>query len=159
MDKQSLLEALCELLRDEADLLARAAGDARSGATDSEVKSESKYDTRAVESSYLARGHAMKYEALAEEVLTLENLKYGDFDPSEPIALGSLVDVKMDRYVSTFFVLPVAGGREIERGEGQDEVTVITPESPIGEALMGKTVGDRFVVPTNKLRAEVRAAR
>ena len=155
MEKRKILAAVVQVMRDELSLLNRAAEDARSGATDSEVQSESKYDTRGLESSYLARGHAMKFEALAEDVALLESLEYRDFSANEPIVLGSLVEVKLGREPMFFFLLPKGGGIEVEMEEGKVEVTVVTPESPMGGNLLGLGVGDTFLLNKGQPKAKI----
>ncbi len=157
MEKRKILAAVIQVMRDELSLLNRAAEDARSGATDSEVLSESKYDTRGLESSYLARGHAMKFEALAEDVALLENLEYRNFDPGEPVALGSLVEVQLGHEPMFFFLLPKGGGIEVELEVGGEEVTVVTPESPMGGKLLGLRVGDGFVLNKGQPKAKIKS--
>ncbi len=144
MEKRKILKAVVQELRNELQLLSRAADDARSGATDSEVQSESKYDTRGLESSYLARGHAMKFEALAADVAVLEGLDLPECKSGDPIVVGTLVGVDMRGETVLFFVLPKGGGTEVEMGDASVEITVVTPESPMGGRLMGLKVGAKF---------------
>ena len=144
MEKRKILEAVTQELRDELQLLSRAADDARAGATDSEVQSESKYDTRGLESSYLARGHAMKFESLAADVALLEGLSLPEGRAGDPIIIGTLVGVDMGGECMLFFVLPKGGGTEVEVDGAPGEITVVTPESPMGGRLMGLKVGDTF---------------
>lgn len=146
MSKEELLQKVIQQLRDELQLVSRAAEDARSGATDSEVKSESKYDTRGLEASYLARGHAMKFEALAEELVQLEGYECPDFTADSTVGLGALVTVEQTGEKSCYFILPKAGGTEVETQEGAREITVVTPDAPVGKKLCGMRVGDRFSV-------------
>jgi transcription elongation GreA/GreB family factor len=43
------------------------------------------------------------------------------------------------------FLGPAAGGLKVE--EGGEEIIVITPGSPLGRALLGKSAGDRVEMP------------
>ncbi len=52
------------------------------------------------------------------------------------------MELDLDGSRSTFFIGPKSGGLEIEF-EGK-EVTVITPQSPLGEQLIGKKAGQRW---------------
>lgn len=155
MEKGAILEAVIQVMREELGLLNRAAEDARSGATDAEVRSESKYDTRGLESSYLARGHAMKFEALAADVGVLECLECPGFGEKDKIGIGALVGVKMGREPLRFFVLPNGGGIEVETNDGLAEVTVVTPESPMGGRLLGLSVGDKFSLNRSQPTANI----
>jgi hypothetical protein len=157
MEKGTILALVIQVMRGELGLLNRAAEDARSGATDSEVKSESKYDTRGVESSYLARGHAMKFEALAADVALLENFEFPDFEKRDKVGVGALVSLKMGRELLWFFVLPKGGGIEVEMDDSGSEITVITPDAPMGGSLLGLSVGDTFSLSKNQPTATVKS--
>jgi transcription elongation GreA/GreB family factor len=52
------------------------------------------------------------------------------------------VELDFDGTRSLFFIGPRSGGLEIEFA-GR-EVTIITPQSPLGENLMGKKAGQRW---------------
>ena len=159
MDKAALLARVIKQLRAELELLARAAEDARQGATDSEVRSESKYDTRGLESSYLARGHAIKFEALAADVATLEALDGTPFAERTTIGVGALVSVETNGEAFWYFLLPKGGGTELDAEEGGPEVTIVTPESPMGQQLSGLKRGDRFTLRPNLPPSEVVAVK
>ena len=75
MDKSEIFKAVLAQFRHDLGLQEKAAGAAREGATGDEVLSEGKYDTRATEASYLARGHAMQFEALVEGLRLLESYR------------------------------------------------------------------------------------
>lgn len=157
MEKRKILDSVIQVMRDELGLLNRAAEDARSGATNSEVRSESKYDTRGLESSYLARGHAMKFEALAADVGLLENLECSRFRVGEKIGVGALVSLEMGRDVHRFFVLPKGGGIEVEMDDGKSEITIVTPDAPMGAGLLGLSVGDTFSLSKHQPTATVKS--
>ena len=65
-----------------------------------------------------------------------------DFPPNGPIDLTALVELDSDGTRSVYFIGPRNGGLEIEFG--RNEVTVITPQSPLGQNLMGKKAGQRW---------------
>jgi len=140
MDKAAIFQIILEELRDELKRRQDAARDAAQSATDEESKAEDKYDTRATESSYLARGQAMQVEELANDLHVLEG-----FNPPASCSVarpGALVEVDMSGERMAFFLLPRAGG--MDTTVDGIEITVITPMSPIGEQIQGKFKGDRF---------------
>ena len=69
-----------------------------------------------------------------------------DFGPDTAADLGALVEVELDRTRSLYFIGPRNGGLEITV-DGK-EITVITPQSPLGQTLMGKKAGQTW---TNKI--------
>ena len=143
MAKEAILREIVARLRGELQLLNRAASDAREGATDDEVKSDGKYDTRGLESSYLARGHAMKFETLAADVRLLEGFNCPLFSSSDPIGLGALVELRFAAETFFYIVLPRGGGIEVDVAGVPGEITVLTPDSPLGGKLLDRRVGER----------------
>ena len=141
MDKLKILKAVQEALEKELRRQLAAQEMAAAGATHVEAKAESKWDTCGLEQSYLARGHAKQFETLAMQVEELRG-----FVPSclsgKPIGAGALVETEMDGETTLFFLLHCGGGTELEV-DGH-EITVITPESPVGAALAGKRQGDAY---------------
>lgn len=83
----------------------------------------------------------MQFKALAAALDELKTFMIPIYD-DKPIGPGALIEVGQDRETMLCFLLPCAGGVELDF-EGR-EVTVITPESPIGAALMDKKQGDTF---------------
>jgi len=63
------------------------------------------------------------------------------FEPGEGISLGALVELEQGGERSFYFLGPRAGGTEVV--QDKKEILVITPQSPLGEQLVGKKSGDR----------------
>jgi transcription elongation GreA/GreB family factor len=63
-------------------------------------------------------------------------------------ALGCVVGIgRPEQAVQRFyFILPVCGGIEIPLEDGGPTVRVVTPETPVARALIGKSVGDEVVL-------------
>ncbi len=141
MNKATILKVLLAELEEELRRLLAANEQASAGATDSEAKAETKWDTCGLESSYLARGHAEQFKTLAADVHNLRGFVAPDYT-DRPIGGGALVDVEMGGTSMLFFLLYCGGG--IDLMVEDREVTVITPESPVGAALQGHSAGDTF---------------
>ncbi len=141
MNKANLLKAVIEELEEELRRQLAANERASAGATHSESRAETKWDTCGLESSYLARGHAQQFQALAAAVQELRAFTAPDFT-GKPIGSGALVEVDLDGEIMNFFLLHCGGGVELSV-EGYD-VTVITPESPVGAALFDRPAGNSF---------------
>jgi hypothetical protein len=141
MNKLMILKALLLELEEELRRLQAANEAASAGATDSEARAETKWDTCGLEASYLARGHAEQFKTLAADVHNLLGFVAPDYT-GRPIGVGALVEVDMGGDAMLFFILHCGGGIDLMI-EGR-EVTVITPESPVGSALLDKKEGDSF---------------
>lgn len=139
MNKAALLTALIEALREEVDAHARASRAAHEAATDPQSKAENKYDTRGLESSYLARGQALR---VAETEAALAALQGLALPPPGLVQVGSLILLAAASGERAYFLAPAAGGREIAF-EGT-RVWVLTPGSPLGAALLGRREGEPF---------------
>lgn len=139
--KSELVELICGELRARLERLAKAALAAHEAATDPGSKAESKYDTRSLEESYLATGQARQVKELGETLRTFENLKLREFSETEPIDAGALVELRRVGSKATvyFLLAPASGGLEIVFQK--NEITLLSPESPLYSKLLGKTVG------------------
>ncbi|MCU0857777.1 MAG: GreA/GreB family elongation factor [Pontiellaceae bacterium] len=141
MNKTALLRAIIAELENELRRQQAANQQASAGATDGEARAETKWDTCGLESSYLARGHALQFKALAADLDELRTFMIPVFT-GLPIGVGALVEVEMDKEKMLCFLLACAGGVEL-CAEGRN-VTVITPSSPLGAALLNKKQGEKF---------------
>jgi hypothetical protein len=141
MNKTALLRIVITELENDLIRQRQANQQASAGATDGEARAETKWDTCGLESSYLARGHALQFKALVADLENLKTFMIPLYD-GLPIGTGALVEVKLDKEKLLFFLLPCAGGTEVQM-DGQS-VTVITPSSPVGAALMDKKQDDKF---------------
>jgi transcription elongation GreA/GreB family factor len=141
MTKEAVAKAILEHLETELEILLRGAKASFAAATDPDSKAENKYDTRTLEASYVARGQAQRVSELQEALRSFEMLPVKS---GSAVRMGSLVQMGPDHY----FIGPAEGGMEI-CVEGQ-QVMVITPASPLGARLMGKTAGEQVVLPSGQ---------
>lgn len=143
--KADLIEQIREKLKEQLDQLCSAAREAHAAATDPGSKAESKYDTRSLEASYLAVGQARHVEELAMALSHFENLRHVDFGPYQSVDAGALVELETAGGRAKYLLVPAAGGLEIS--EGADVITLLSPESPLYQNLLGCYVGDVLDVP------------
>jgi transcription elongation GreA/GreB family factor len=78
------------------------------------------------------------------------------FGADEPIDVGALVELEHRGERSFYFIGPRAGGTEVEH-ENQ-EVLVITPQSPLGAQLHGRKQGERLQLSLGGARNHYRIA-
>lgn len=136
--KAGLHAELVARLQADLDALERAQREAQAGATHEEAKAESDKDTRAVEQTYLARGQAQRVEELRAALAGVRAMPLRDFTPGEPVAIGALVTLDDEGEQRRFFISPESGGTRLAGGR----VQVVTPKSPLGEALVGARAGE-----------------
>ncbi|MBW8864444.1 MAG: transcription elongation factor GreAB [Verrucomicrobia bacterium] len=154
MNKQAILKKIIVRLVGELDLYVRAAQFSRAEATHESNKAENKYDTRGLEASYLARGQSKQLAELEAAIVEFKKLGVKKFGAGDAIAVGALVELATNGESSFYFIGPRAGGTEVIHD--RQEILVITPQSPLGEQLVGKMAGDE---PQLKFGGESRAAK
>ncbi len=135
--RQTILDSLEQKWRVAQSSMQRAV----ESATDEETVPEHKYDTLALEASYLAHGQSVRVQECEREIRMFRELELSN--SPQHVVLGSLVAVvDMSDRTQYFFVAPCAGGLKVEL-DGT-EVLVVTFQSPLGQALKGKSVGDEL---------------
>jgi transcription elongation GreA/GreB family factor len=139
MNKTQLVKRIVASLAESLVVLQNAARASHAEATHESSKAENKYDTRGLEAAYLAGGQARQAKEIMDSIALYESLVSKHFDPGDPIELTALVDLEIDGARSLYFIGPKNGGLEIQC-EGK-EVMVITPQSPLGQNLMGRKAG------------------
>ncbi|HEX3889753.1 MAG TPA: GreA/GreB family elongation factor [Verrucomicrobiae bacterium] len=152
MNKRAIIKKITAKLTSELDIYFRAAKFSRAEATHESSKAESKYDTRGLEASYLARGQSKQAAEIEAAIAEFEKLAVRNFDAGKPIDLGALVELENGGEKLFYFIGPRAGGTEILHDK--KEILIITPQSPLGEQLLGKKSGDKLQL---KLGGEIRA--
>ena len=141
--KLALLNQVITLLETDLETLSHAAAQTHRESTSAESKQEGKYDTRGLEASYLADAQAEQVVLLQENIIRLKTLEMED--DADIVKPGSIAILSSDSNDHQFFLLPAGGGIELQY-EGQ-ALTVITPESPIGALILGKTITDTLSTP------------
>ena len=114
-----------ELESKVAEMLATARGAhaaAVEGATHGESRAENDKDTRGLEQSYLARGHAARVEELEAALVTVAGLTVAR--PGPRVALGAVVTVDDDGASARYYLAPWGGGVTLAGG-----IAVVTPTS------------------------------
>lgn len=153
MDKSALMREVIALVSADLEAAISSQKTAHEGATHEESRAENDKDTRGLETSYLARGLAKRVAELQASLNRLKHFAPQPFDDGQAAALGALVTLEdEDESVSRYLLLPVEGGRKI--GDDASAVRVATPDSPLGQAMIGRAVDDDVIVRTPKGRRE-----
>lgn len=132
--KRAIIDAVIEKLEMELGRQSLANAQSNAATSFSAANAGKQRDTTGFESAFLAHGYAMHCMDISHRLDQLRTMPVEDFTGQE-IDIGALVDVEMDGDVDTYLLLNCGGGTEVE--VGGSTVAVITPESPLGKALMG----------------------
>lgn len=154
MDKDDLLAQLIAHLqasaRDARQAMEEATIEAREGATPAEKREDSRV---ALEQSSLAAGHKARLSRAMADLAMLEGFAPKRLTGKARVALGAVVEVECDDAGRTFFLAPVGAGIELTGPGGDGYLSVVTPSSPFGRAVLGCVVSDTVEV---KAGGEVR---
>jgi transcription elongation GreA/GreB family factor len=142
MKKTELLKLIVAELSRNLAVLEAAARASHAEATHESSKAENKYDTRGLEAAYLAGGQARQVREILDAIALYEALTIKNFVSGEAIDLTALVELEADHARSTYFIGPKSGGLEIQHRKR--EIMVITPQSPLGQQLMGRKAGEHW---------------
>jgi transcription elongation GreA/GreB family factor len=115
MDKQFMVAQLAARIRDTLQVALREQEAAAIEARDGATPSEKRDDARI----------ALEFSNLASRV-----------------RLGDIVEIEDGATGRTIFLAPAGAGIELTMPEGDGFVTVVTPASPLGKALIGRELGD-----------------
>jgi transcription elongation GreA/GreB family factor len=142
IDKTRLLQELRERVARDLDALIRRHQDIQAGATHEENRAEHAKDTRATEQSYLARGLAGRVDGMRRIANQLETTSPRSFDPTEPIAVMAIVELReeADERDQIWWLVPGPAGIVLTCDAGP--IQTVTPAAPFGRALLGLSVGD-----------------
>ncbi len=144
MNKLELIKKFQEKTAADLAVLTQAALAAHGAATHAESKAEDKYDTRGLEASYLAGAQSKRAMELQEMLDLFHHLDLKEFNASTKIASTALVELDCDGQKAYCLLMPKGGGQSVVY-EGKT-VQCITPQSPLGELLLGAKVGDQISV-------------
>ena len=141
MDKLLLRKQVLERLSDDLRRVEQAVQIAHEAATHEENVAENKYDTLGLEASYLATGQARCAQAIREAMAVWHRFHPQPYDSSKGVGLGALVgllDAGGNRQL--LFLGPSGGSMKLV--VGTESVQVISAETPLGRAMLGKVEGD-----------------
>jgi transcription elongation GreA/GreB family factor len=144
MDKAALVDQLIGKLRASARTAEAesdaAAAEARDGATPGERTLDSR---TALEFSRIARAQALRAQEIRAAIDLLSGFRPKPLARRARVELGALVEVEDEEgHGQTLFLAPAGAGEELVGPGGDGFFTVVTPQSPIGSAVLGKREGD-----------------
>jgi len=142
INKHEVLSLIISKLEADISISEQAVQMARDTATHKDCLGSSKYETMGLEASYLAQGQGTRLLELERSLAHFKQLKLNT-PTTAYIQLSSLFTLENeDGKQQTLWMAADAGGLIIMHQE--QAITVITPKSPLGKALLGKAEGEDF---------------
>ena len=145
MDKKVLVDQLVRQLEvsARAALASRdaVAKEAQDGATPDEKREDARAAHQMQSLGKAQQGRAQKAMAEANVLATFRPTR---LDASARIGLGAIVEIEdcESGEGRTFFIAPVGAGTQLTGPGGDGHLSVVTPASPIGRAVIGKKAGE-----------------
>lgn len=155
IDKTIIIEQITAQLKKELSLTLIAANNAHKAATDDQSVAETQYDTLAIEQSYLAEGQSRRVDEIKYAIKRLQSIPPEALTTKLKINIGSVVQLEKDiDKQQWFFLAPVAGGYrcKLTVQDNTINMVVITPESPLGKAMMNKQLDDEINIKITEKR-------
>ena len=151
MDKLLLQQQVLERLAEDLLQAEQAVRVAHETATHEENIAENKYDTLGLEAAYLATGQARRVAAIRQAMAHWRQFRPSPYDASKGIQLGALVClVDANDIQQQLFLGPDGGSMKLVCGT--HPVQVISSESPLGKAMLGKSEGDEVSIHVAPIR-------
>ena len=147
---EELKQSYQAVIRGAHEAESRAAETANVIQKDARRREDSK---SSIEFGRMAAGHKMRRERALRELETLVEFASGGlriFPPDDSVKIGALVDVHIEdgegEEERTLFLLPVGAGNELTGPGGDGFISVVTPGSPVGKALLGARLDEPFEI-------------
>ncbi|MBA1272413.1 GreA/GreB family elongation factor [Stutzerimonas azotifigens] len=144
MDTTEIQLLIIQRLQDDLRIAQDALRASHEAATHAESKAENKYDTRGLEAAYLADGQRRRVREIEAALAAYRNLKV---ERGDGIRIGALVVLEHEDGERWVYLGPDGAGLKLAV-EGR-EVLVISPRSPLGQALLGREQDDEVEIRVN----------
>jgi len=142
--KRSVLLAFLAHFEREIAALVGSAKSAHEAATHEESRAEDRHDTFAIEASYLAQGQAIRVQTLRKSMVELTGLLDHLNGNLNSVDVGALITLESNGKRTHSFIAEFGGGVQVTLD--QKTISLMSPSSPMGEGLIGLTLGDTFTL-------------
>jgi len=139
LDKHEIVALIIHQLETDISVAEQAVKSAYDTATHKDCLGSSKYETMSTEASYLVHGQGLRLLEIKRALAYFKQLTLPE--PTSSIALCSWVSLNDEQGGQQhLWIAADAGGLKIQHEN--TAITVITPQSPLGRALLGKEEGE-----------------
>ncbi len=157
MDKQEILQGVIEKIQQEIQDAEQSFESTRNAAIEAPGAMQSHSDTTKFQMGQLAGKIQNSIYEKRLAIKTIQNIIDSDLSPDsdiDKIKVGSLVEILNESKISEFYyILPVGGGTKITCKN--KIVSVITPQTPLATALIGKQKKDAVKLQTGYMQREL----
>ena len=122
------------------DIISRSAQAAYEGATHADAKAENKYDTRGLESSYLAGAQKERALELLAAIKAMAMMTLYDFSAGNSIGPSALIGLEHHQKKAWYFLVSHGAGFTLTNGDFK--AVTVTVQSPLGQNLLGREQGE-----------------
>jgi len=155
MDKKALIEKVVEKLQKEVSELEANITSMHQAAIDAPSAMQSHSDTTKFQMNALKDDVEKQLSTKNGELEMLEKFEIMPITPSKEIRSGSLIKIKDGEKEINYFFLDGGSGIQIE-DESKNMIIVVGGNSPMGNALLGKKVGDEVVTQFRSKERNIR---
>ena len=153
MDKYFLCKQVLERLGQNLFQIEQAARQAHETAIHKENIAENKYDTLGLEAAYLASGQARRADAIRQTIHTWQHFHPQPHNADKGIDLGAVIRlINQNKQHQTIFLGPIGGSMQLVCET--EIVQVISTETPLAKAMLGKFEGDEISIEINHKRQD-----
>lgn len=150
--KEELIRLIITQLSKDLVVLNAAAEHTRDAAINEESKSEDKHDTRSIEAGYLAGAQRKRVVEIKELITYFKCLKTKTFSTTDLVSATALIALETEAKLFNYFLVPQGGGLEVQIESSKMapiKIFTITPQTPLGETLLGRRKGDLLSLHIN----------
>lgn len=152
--KEAVFNAFRELLAQDVANTDKFRAVAQFDANEAEGRMISRYDTFKEEAQFLAVGQEIRKLERESTLAMLDKIQADCVRACSKVFSGAMIEVEDDDgNVVRYYMIPGGSGKVITI-EGASYIC-ISPESPLGRALIGKTIGDEAIMSIDKTRKSV----
>jgi transcription elongation GreA/GreB family factor len=145
MDKKELVAQLVNQLEASARTALSARNAAAQEAKEGATPDEKREDARAAHQlQTMGRVQQSRAERAMSDASSLATFRPAVFARTAQISVGAIVEIEDAESGEgrTFFLAPVGAGMTLSGPGGDGHLSVVTPASPIGKAVLGRREGD-----------------
>lgn len=145
MDKKELVAQLVRQLEASARAALSSRNAAAAEARDGATPDEKREDARAAHQlASLGRAQQKRAQQALADVDSLGQFRPAALAETAKISVGAIVEVEDAESGEgrTFFLAPVGAGMTLTGPGGDGHLSVVTPVSPIGKAVLGRRTGE-----------------
>jgi len=153
MNKAQVLEQIIAVLNADLATLKTAVNVAHEAATDTENIAQNRYDTLAVEAAYLAHGQAKRAEDIEVALRNYTTIAPDTLSPQGQAVINSLIQLEDPQGDQRWLWLGNDAGGLTFYFAGE-AMTVITPQAPLGAAMLGKEEGEVIELSINGTKTD-----